>query len=203
MVIKCHFCGANISKGGTTCEYCGTSLDTRNDDNFLDKALATTEHGPITNELSTEINSTSFKYKDSGQTAILMIVTCGCYYFWLLADWLKVINQNNKGRNPTDPTTAIFLSVITCSLATVYYSYKVADDAASITRRSGGNTSPIRNNLEPPLAKLPQIVLWGGVFSIAASFFSGGILLVFSYIFSIWSTVALQKSVEYMAGVKS
>tara|TARA_B100000965_G_scaffold404626_1_gene435971 strand:- start:2162 stop:2773 length:612 start_codon:yes stop_codon:yes gene_type:complete len=203
MVIKCRFCGANISQGVTICEYCGTSLDTRKDDSFIDKALATTEIGPITNELSTEIDPTSFQYKDSGQTAVLMVVTCGFYYFWLLADWLKVINQNNKGRTPTEPATAILISILTCSLASVYYSYKVADDAASITRRSGGNTSPIRNNLEPPLANLPQILLWGGIFSIATSLFSGGFLVVISYIFGIWSTVALQKSVEYMAGVKS
>ena len=198
---KCPNCGAINSGDRIICEYCSYDLGVKANGKF-DRLIKS--KGNITNELSSSIDSTSFVYRDQGQVALLLIVTCGIYYFVLLADWLKVIkkNKNSEGLMSVDPALAVFLTIITCSAASIYFNYKVARDAASISRKSGGNNSPIRNGLIPPLANLPEIILWGGIISFLLGLISGGVLLFIDVIFAIWSTIALQKSVEFMAGVK-
>ena len=96
---------------------------------------------------------------------------------------------------------AVFLTIITCTGASIYFNYKVAKDAASISRNSEGNSSSNRKGLNPPLDNLPEIILWGGIILFVISIFSGGFLAIIDIIFAIWSTIALQKAVEYMAGV--
>jgi len=201
MGTKCPNCGALNNNDLITCEYCGTSLVVKGNSKFNS---AIQSKGNITNELSNELNSASLEYRDQGKVALFLIVTCGFYYFVLLGDWLNTIkkNKHNIGLKSVDPSLAIFLTIITCSAASIYFNYKVASDAASIARKSGGNNSPIRNGLNPPLENLPEIILWGGIISFFLGLISGGALIFIDVIFAIWSTIALQKSVEFMAGVK-
>tara|TARA_A100001388_G_scaffold74940_1_gene53266 strand:- start:1303 stop:1917 length:615 start_codon:yes stop_codon:yes gene_type:complete len=201
MDLKCSNCGAINSSDQISCEYCGADLGVRGNSKF--NSLMKSK-GDITNDLSNSIDSTSFKYRDQGKVAMLFIFTCGIYYFFLLADWLKVIKKNKKfeGLTSIDPGLAVFLTIITCSAASIYFNYKVARDAASISRKSGGNSSPKRNGMNPPLESLPEIILWGGIISFFLSIISSGVLVFINIIFGIWSIIALQKSVEYMAGVK-
>ena len=202
MGTKCPNCGAINNSDLATCEYCGADLGLKGTKK-LNPIVKTKQE--ITNELSNSIDATSFKYRDQGKVAILLICTCGLYYFVLLADWLKVIKKNKKfeGVSSVDPGLAIFLTIITCTAAAVYFNYKVARDAASISRKSGGNNSPNRKGLNPPLESLPEVILWGGIISLFIGLISGGVLAFIDVIFAIWSTIALQKSVEFMAGVKS
>ena len=199
MGTKCPNCGAINNNDLLTCEYCGTSLGVKGDRKF------NTLKGDITNELSNSVDSASLVYRDQGLMALFLIVTCGFYYFVLLGDWLNTIkkNKHTDGSQSVDPALAIFLTIITCSAASIYFNYKVARDAASIARKTGGNNSPIRNGLTPPLENLPEIILWGGIISFFLGLVSGGALVFIDVIFAIWSTIALQKSVEFMAGVKS
>ena len=203
MGVKCPYCGANNTDNLLTCEYCNGDLGIKSSSSQL--STTNTQQAEITNEFTSSIDKTSLEYRDQGTVALLLIVTCGIYYFVLLADWLKVIkkNKNLQGLLSVDPAQAVFLTIITCSAASIYFNYKVARDAAAITRRSGGNTSPIRKGLNPPLESLPEIILWGGIISFLISIFSGGVFLFVDIVFAIWSTIALQKSVEFMAGVKS
>ena len=203
MGVKCAYCGAINTTNLATCEYCNGDLGLKNVGSNLTKKVK--EKVEITNQFTTSIDKSSFEYKDQGTVALLLIVTCGIYYFVLLADWLNVIkkNKNLQGQLSVDPASAVFLSIITCTAASIYFNYKVARDAASITRRSGGNTAPNRKGLNPPLESLPEIILWGGIIFFLISLFSGGVLLFIDIIFSIWSVIALQKSVEYMAGINS
>ena len=200
---KCPYCGAINADNILTCEYCNGDLGLKSGGSKRNNLVQ--ERGEITNELTSTLNTASFEYKDQGTVALLLIVTCGIYYFVLLADWLNVIkkNKNLQGQLSVDPASAVFLSIITCTAASIYFNYKVARDAASITRRSGGNTAPNRKGLNPPLESLPEIILWGGIIFFLISLFSGGVLLFIDIIFSIWSVIALQKSVEYMAGINS
>tara|TARA_B100001989_G_C24507811_1_gene448668 strand:- start:774 stop:1388 length:615 start_codon:yes stop_codon:yes gene_type:complete len=201
MGIKCSNCGAINNDDQISCEYCCVDLGVKGNRKY--NSLIKSKEG-ITNELSNSIDATSFKYRDQGKVAILLILTCGLYYFVLLADWLKVINKNKnfEGISSVDPTLAILLTIVTCTAASIFFNYKVALDAASISRKSGGNNSPNRNGLNPPLQNLPTIILWGGIASFFIGIFSGGVLLFIDVIFAIWSTISLQKSVEFMAGVK-
>ena len=201
MGTKCTNCGAINNSDLATCEYCGADLGVKGTKKINSIVKSKEE---ITNELSNSIDATSFEYRDQGKVAILLIVTCGLYYFVLLADWLKVIKKNKKleGVTSVEPSTAIFLTIITCTAAAVYFNYKVARDAASISKKSGGNNSTKRKGLNPPLENLPEIILWGGIISLFIGFISGGVLAFIDVIFAIWSTIALQKSVEFMAGVK-
>ena len=201
MGTKCPNCGALNNNDLITCEYCGTSLVVKRNSKF--NSLIKSK-GNITNEFSNSLNSASLQYRDEGKVALLLIVTCGIYYFVLLADWLKAIKQNKnfEGKSSVDPALAVFLTIITCSAASIYFNYKVARDAASISRKSGGNNSPIRNGLNPPMENLPEIILWGGIILFFLGIISGGVLLFIDVIFAIWSIIALQKSVEFMAGVK-
>ena len=204
MGLKCPNCGAiNTDNQVVTCEYCGTDLGVKKGNNKFNNLMKV--QGEITNELSSSIDSISFKYRDPGKIAIFLIATCGIYYFVLLGDWLKVIKKNKKAEGVVsiDPALAIFLTIITCSGASIYFNYKIARDAASLSRKSGGNTSPIRKGLNPPLENLPEIILWGGILSFLIAVFSGGTLEILNAIFAIWCTISLQKSVEFMAGVKN
>ena len=202
MGIKCPNCGAINSNDLITCEYCGAALGVKGNSKF-NNSLAS--KGDITKNLSNSIDSASLEYRDQGKMALFLIFTCGFYYFVLLGDWLNTIkkNKSNDGLKSVDPSLAIFLTIVTCTAASIYFNYKVARDAASIARKSGGNNSPIRNGLNPPLENLPEIILWGGVISFFLGLISGGTLRFIDVIFAIWSTIALQKSVEFMAGVKS
>ena len=202
MGIKCPNCGAVNSNDLITCEYCGTALGVK-ENSKINNSL--TSKVDITNKLSNSIDPASLEYRDQGKMALFLIFTCGFYYFVLLGDWLNTIkkNKSNDGLKSVDPSLAIFLTIITCTAASIYFNYKVARDAASIARKSGGNNSPIRNGLNPPLENLPEIILWGGIISFFIGLISGGTLLFIDVIFAIWSTIALQKSVEFMAGVKS
>ena len=202
MGIKCTNCGAINSNDLITCEYCGTSLGVKGNSKFNNSL---TSKGDITKKLQNSIDSASLEYRDQGKMALFLIFTCGFYYFVLLGDWLNTIKKNkrNDGLKSVDPSFAILLTIITCTAASIYFNYKVARDAASIARKSGGNNSPIRNGLNPPLENLPEIILWGGIISFFIGLISGGTLLFIDVIFAIWSTIALQKSVEFMAGVKS
>ena len=201
MDMKCPNCGAINNTGQISCEYCGVDLGVKGNSKFN---TLMKQKGDITDELSNSIDSMSFVHRDQGKVALLLIVTCGIYYFVLLADWLKVIKRNKKivGISSVDPALAVFLTIITCSAASIYFNYKVARDAASISRKSGGNNSPIRNGLNPPMENLPEIILWGGIILFLLGIISGGVLLFIDVIFAIWSIIALQKSVEFMAGVK-
>ena len=201
MGTKCTNCGAINNTDLATCEYCGADLGVKG---TIKSNIVVKPKEEITNELSNSIDANSFEYRDQGKVAILLIVTCGLYYFVLLADWLKVIKKNKKleGVTSVEPSTAIFLTIITCTAAAVYFNYKVARDAASISRKSGGSNSPKRKGLNPPLESLPEIILWGGIISLFIGLISGGVLAFIDVIFAIWSTIALQKSVEFMAGVK-
>ena len=202
MGMKCPNCGAINTEDKITCEYCGSDLGVKPNKKFNN--VIKKPQGEVTNELSSSIQKTSLEYRDQGVIALLLIVTCGIYYFVLLADWLKAIKQNKnfEGKSSVDPALAVFLTIITCFIAPIYFNYKVARDAASISRKSGGNNDPIRKGLTPPLENLPEIILWGGIILGILGIFSGGVLLIVDYIFAIWSVIALQKSVEFMAGVK-
>lgn len=201
MGIKCPNCGANNSNDLITCEYCGTALGVTRNSKLNSSSTSKKE---ITKKLSNSIDSASLEYRDKGKMALFLIVTCGFYYFVLLGDWLNTIkkNKSNDGLKSVDPSLAIFLTIVTCTAASIYFNYKVARDAASIARKSGGNNSPIRNGINPPLENLPEIILWGGIISFFIGLISGGTLIFIDVIFAIWSTIALQKSVEFMAGVK-
>lgn len=200
MATRCLNCGAAITQNQTTCEYCGVSLSNKKNINNFERALAkTSDSAEITNEST--IDSSSFNYKSSILTVILLIITCGIYYYFLLADWITVINKNIDRQKHIDPALAIFLSIITCSVSDVYFNYKVAKNAASVTKKSGGNTNPIRKGITAPSLNLPEIVLWGYIVSLVIFLISGFTLGIVYAIFILWKCVAIQKSVEYMAGV--
>ena len=93
MGTKCPNCGAINNNDLITCEYCGTALGVKGNSKFNDLIKS---KGNITNELSNSIDATTFKYRDQGKVAILLIVTCGLYYFVLLADWLKTRTKTLK-----------------------------------------------------------------------------------------------------------
>ena len=202
MGIKCTNCGAINSNDLITCEYCGNALGVKGNSKINNSLTSKVD---IANKLSNSIDPASLEYRDQGKMALFLIFTCGFYYFVLLGDWLNTIkkNKSNDGLKSVDPSLAIFLTIVTCTAASIYFNYKVARDAASIARKSGGNNSPIRNGINPPLENLPEIILWGGIISFFIGLISGGTLLFIDVIFAIWSTIALQKSVEFMAGVKS
>ena len=107
MGIKCPNCGAINNDDRISCEYCGADLGVKENSKF--NSLMKPK-GDITNELSNSIDSTSFEHRDQGKVAILLIVTCGIYYFVLLADWLKVIKRNKKlvGLSSVDPALSCF-----------------------------------------------------------------------------------------------
>ena len=113
----------------------------------------------------------------------------------MLYRWLKVINDNSD-RQICDPALAIMLSVVTCGLAAIYFDYQVVAYAEKIASRSA-----VHNAGSPPISSLKNIVLYGSIVGIVASFFSGGLLSWLFIIFTLWMNCAIQYSVEYAFGV--
>ncbi len=193
----CSNCGAPSLSGQIVCEYCGNSLGTNS-------YASNTYNNDLSSSTSSNIiGSSNYSHKTPAEIVLLLVCTCGIYYFVLIYDWLKTINSVDEKSNSTDPALAIFFIIISCGIAGIYYEYLIAKKTASITRKSGGSSSPLRQGINPPLDNLSDIVLWGGIVCWLINFLSAGSVGIIWIVFVLWSKVALQHSVEYMMAVRS
>jgi hypothetical protein len=156
-------------------------------------------------QIPPEINRSElpeFQFKSSSEIILYSILTCGIYVLFLQYSWIQQINNTKSHTQFIDPGLGICLSIITCGLGGIWLNYEIAASSAAIARRTGGSSASIRKGLPSPPSSLKDIVLYGSIVSILINCLSSGILWIGSLIFTLWIIVALQRSVEYMLGIK-
>tara|TARA_Y100000589_G_C27086757_1_gene602097 strand:+ start:492 stop:1118 length:627 start_codon:yes stop_codon:yes gene_type:complete len=206
MVLYCSECGKKLIKGSKFCTECGAKI-TINDENYvfergqsrLDKTIKKGNQIPLDEEINLE--NINFKKQKSIKVFVLSLVTFGIYNLICLYRWIKTLNKV-KGKTVIDPTLAIVFSIITLTIATIYYDYKVVEEYELITKESGVNKTSL-GNLDPPSSNLKELVLYGNIFILVASFISSGTLWVLTWFASAYLVVLIQKAVEYSLSVKA
>ena len=136
------------------------------------------------------------KHENPALLVVLILVTCGIYYFILLYRWIAAINDASD-KPLVDPAVGIILSIVTCGIATIYYEYEIVARAEKIARKplpEGVVRSP---ELKAPASNLKEIVLFGSIASFVLSLFSVGFLLAMTILFTLWLTFAIQQALEY------
>ena len=146
-------------------------------------------------------NDTRFKKKSHAKIWILTCLTFGIYYFFILYDWITILNKVRKEKI-IDPGLAIFISIFTCFIACIYYDWKIAKEFELIAKEQGDlvlNTKVAK----PPIQNLKAITICINVFCLTASFISAGILWIPLLILPAWLNVEIQKAVEYAIELKA
>ena len=136
------------------------------------------------------------KHENPALLVILILVTCGIYYFILLYRWIKAINDASD-KPIIDPTVGVILSIVTCGIAAIYFEYEIVARAEKIARKplpAGVNRSP---DHKAPASNLKEITLFGNIAAIALGFFSAGFLSVITIIFTLWLTFTIQQALEF------
>lgn len=141
-------------------------------------------------------NESQCRHQSPAITASLLIVTCGLYSLFLLYQWIKAINAVSTKPN-LDPALAIILTIVTCGLASIYFEYEIAERIEKIIQSNKANGELRTDSMEAPISNLKGIVLFGSIGGFALSLFSGGILSILYFIFTIWLCCAIQYSLEY------
>ena len=206
MVLYCTECGSKLIKGSKFCTECGAKI-TSNDENYvyergqsrLDKVRKKGNQIPLDEEI--KFDDINFKKQSSIKVFVLSLVTLGIYNLICLYRWIKTLNKV-KGKTVIDPTLAIVLTIITLTIATIYYDYKVVKEYELITKESGEIKASL-GNLDPPSSNLKELVLYGNIFIVVVSFISAGTLWVLTWFASAYLVVLIQKAVEYCLSVKA
>ena len=133
------------------------------------------------------------KRRSPGLMVVLTIFSFGLYWFYILYQWVKIVNKND--RFFFSPCLAVLLSVVTFGLAGLYFEYEIAR-RSSIIRKNDLSSSSQSSNDSYFGIELKDITLWGNLASIGVSAFSAGFLLWIAFLFQLWLMVALQKSLE-------
>ena len=136
------------------------------------------------------------KHENPALLVVLVLVTCGIYYFVLLYRWIKAINDASE-KPLVDPVVGIILSIVTCGIAAIYFEYEIVARAEKIARQplpDGVDRSPY---LKAPASNLKEIVLFGNIATFALSLFSAGILVAITIVFTLWLTFAIQQALEF------
>ena len=131
---------------------------------------------------------------------ILTFLTCGIYYFFLLYDWIKILNEVRKEKI-LDPVLAIFITFFTCFLAVIYYDWRIAKEFELIAKEKGDLITN-KQVVKPPIQNLKAITICINVFCLTASFTSAGILWIPLLILPSWLNVEIQKAVDYALELK-
>ena len=146
-------------------------------------------------------NDIRFRKKSHAKIYILTFVTCGIYYFFLLYDWIKILNEVRKEKI-LDPVLALFIIFFTCFLGAIYYDWRIAKEFELIAKEQG---DLIKNKqvVKPPIQNLKAITLCINAFCLTASFISAGILWIPLLVLPSWLNVEIQKAVDYALELKT
>ena len=139
-------------------------------------------------------------HENQAVLVILLIVTCSIYYFVLLYRWIVAINKASD-KPLVDPAVGIILTLVTCSLAGIYFEYEIVLRADKLARQDLPSGIQRSSLLKPPLSNLKEIVLFGNIATFALGFFSAGVLVIVPIIFQLWLACAIQQALEYTFAV--
>tara|TARA_Y100001970_G_scaffold293708_1_gene442538 strand:- start:103 stop:738 length:636 start_codon:yes stop_codon:yes gene_type:complete len=164
-------------------------------------------------QLSAKISKVKgFRYTPTIEIILFSLLTCGFYGYYLTYKQVEVIRRIDKSSNGLfEPILVVLLIIFSCGLGGIYFHYKIPERASYLSRKSGGSSNKARKDLRPPLTDLAMISLAANgfwvIFFLIVTVASAGILTFLFYpiyiVFWIWLTYSIQRSVEYMLGIKS
>jgi len=74
------------------------------------------------------------KHENPALLVVLILVTCGIFYFIMLYRWIAAINDASD-KPLVDPAVGIFLSIVACGIAAIFYEYEIVARAQRIARK--------------------------------------------------------------------
>ena len=209
----CPSCGFKNESVAKFCTNCGSELpktssssnDIQEDNGRLKKYKSSKNkdsfNGNIPDKESYLFNNPRFKKKSHATIYILSLLTCGIYYFFLLYEWLKTLNEVRKEK-VLDPVLAVIISLFTCSFGAIYYDWRIAKEFELIAKENGDLTTN-KQVVKPPIQNLKAITICINAFVVTASFFSAGILWIPLLVLPAWLNVEIQKAVDYAIYLKN
>ena len=209
----CPSCGSENENSAKFCTNCGFELpktsasnkDIQKDNGRLKKFKSSNNkdsfNGDIPNREAYLFNNPRFRKKSHAKIYVLSLVTFGIYYFFLLYDWIKILNEVRKEKI-LDPVLALFITFFTCFLGAIYYDWRIAKEFELIAKEQG---DLIKNKqvVKPPIQNLKAITLCINAFCLTASFISAGILWIPLLVLPSWLNVEIQKAVDYALELKT
>ncbi len=210
----CPACGAENKTPAKFCTNCGAELpiissssnDIQEDNGRLNiyKSSKNKEsfNGDIPNKEDYLFNNPRFKKKSHFKVYVLSLITFGIYGLYLL---YKSIKNLNKIRNKEilDPQIYIVLTIFSCSIASVYYYWRIIKEFDLIAKEQS-NFVIDRNNLTPPPFKnLKECFLAWICFAFLSGVFSFGLSLTITNIIDACFIMWFQMTVDYALDLKN
>ena len=141
-------------------------------------------------------NNPRFKKKSQFKVYALSLITFGIYGLYLQYKSIKELNKI-RDKKILDPQLYIVLVIFTCSLAGIYYYWRIVKEFDLIIREQSEQVID-RNNLTPlPFKNLKEYFLaWIG-FAVISGFFSFGLSWIITNVIDACFFMWFQITVDY------
>ena len=205
----CPFCGAPFKSTSSIseCEFCGYSSEIKKNNLSKQKdSLAQSKSFPKRSniqEMSFQLIRSNHSHESILKIILLTCITCGLYYLYKLFIWTEILNTIEvQKKDKMEPSLVIIFSILSCGLAAIYYHYDIAKRALNIAKDTSEYNNSLRNGINKPRNNLPKLILLGYGISLFVNLLTDGEAFLIVYAFSFWSIIAVQRAVEYAAGIK-
>ena len=210
----CPSCGAENENSAKFCTNCGFELpktssssnDIQEDNGRLKKYKSSNNkdsfNGDIPNKEAYLFNNPRFKKKSQFKVYALSLITFGIYGLYLQYKSIIALNKIHN-RRILDPQLYILLTIFTCSLASIYYYWRLVKEFDLIAKEQS-NLVIDRNNLTPPPFKnLKEFFLgWIGL-SLVFGIFSVGLSWIIDIVIEACFFMWFQITVDYALDLKN
>ena len=141
-------------------------------------------------------NNPRFKKKSQFKVYALSLITFGIYGLYLQYKSIKDLNKI-RDKKILDPQLYIVLVIFTCSLAGIYYYWRLVKEFDLIIREQSDQVID-RNNLTPPPFKnlKESFLVWIG-FALISGFFSFGLSWIITNVIEACFFMWFQITVDY------
>ena len=159
-------------------------------------------NGDIPNKEDYLFNNPRFKKKSQFKVYALSLITFGIYGLYLQYKSIIALNKIYN-RRILDPQLYILLTIFTCSLASIYYYWRLVKEFDLIAKEQS-NLVIDRNNLTPPPFKnLKEFFLgWIGL-SLVFGIFSVGLSWIIDIVIEACFFMWFQITVDYALDLKN
>ncbi len=210
----CPSCGSENEDSAKFCTNCGFELpktssssnDIQEDYGRLKKYKSSKNKDSFNEDIPNKeaylFNNPRFKKKSQFKVYALSLITFGIYGLYLQYKSIKALNKIHN-RRILDPQLYILLTIFTCSLASIYYYWRLVKEFDLIAKEQS-NLVIDRNNLTPPpFKKLKEFFLgWIGL-AFLSGVFSVGLSWIFTNVIDACFCMWFQITVDYALDLKN
>ena len=210
----CPSCGSENENSAKFCTNCGFELpktssssnDIKEDNGRLKKYKSSKNKDSfnenIPNKEAYLFNNPRFKKKSQFKVYALSLITFGIYGLYLQYKSIIALNRIHN-KKILDPQLYILLTIFTCSLASIYYYWRLVKEFDLIAKEQS-NLVIDRNNLTPPPFKnLKEFFLgWIGL-AFLSGVFSFGLSWILTNVIDACFCMWFQITVDYALDLKN